>query len=379
MEAAMKLTFRLYRRGRQYYIENNETGQQASLGTTDKVSAVRLLNARNEAGQLIGTNLQVARAYMAVTDPHMPRRTWKEVIDFIIDQKEGPNRKRWVNVSKDKALAPLWKLRVVETRADQLLLMLSKGAVSTNVYLRRLHNFALDMSWIGWPILPKKLWPKVKYGEKRGITSEEHQKIIARENNPERRDYYELLWHIGGSQTDVASLHAEDINWKDRTIHYRRKKSGSDTLPRFADKAAAILARRPKTGPLFPHLITVAEKDRATEFKQRCGGLGIKGVTLHSYRYGWAERAAEAGYPERHAQSHLGHGSKAVARAYAKRAKVKTPALEDYESTNAKAAANVIPFPQDVDIEGERIEAAQIASSTTRSKRPRIRITLPAH
>jgi hypothetical protein len=62
----------------------------------------------------MGTNLQVARAYMAVTDPHMPKRTWKEVIDFIIEQKEGPNRKRWVNVSKDKALAPLWSVRVVE-------------------------------------------------------------------------------------------------------------------------------------------------------------------------------------------------------------------------------------------------------------------------
>lgn len=25
----------------------------------------------------------------------------------------------------------------------------------------------------------------------------------------------------------------------------------------------------------------------------------LTGVTLHSYRYGWAERAARAGYPER--------------------------------------------------------------------------------
>ena len=39
--------------------------------------------------------------------------------------------------------------------------------------------------------------------------------------------------------------------------------------------------------------------DRATEFKQRCAGLEIKGVTLHSYRYPWAERPAKAGYPER--------------------------------------------------------------------------------
>jgi hypothetical protein len=44
--------------------------------------------------------------------------------------------------------------------------------------------------------------------------------------------------------------------------------------------------------------------------------LGIKGVTLHSYRYAWAERAKTAGYPERFAMENLGHNSKAVHRAY---------------------------------------------------------------
>jgi methionyl-tRNA formyltransferase len=39
-------------------------------------------------------------------------------------------------------------------------------------------------------------------------------------------------------------------------------------------------------------------------------------VTLHSYRYAWAERAKTAGYPERFAQLALGHNSKAVHRAY---------------------------------------------------------------
>lgn len=360
MSAKIKLKFRMYKRGTKgYYVEDNETGQQESLHTKDRVEAVRLWNAKNETNFLAGTNLQVARAYMVASDPHMPDRTWQEVVDFIIDQKTGPNQHRWKSFSKDRALKRLWKLHVVETRADQLLTMLRKGTVSTNVYLRRLHNFAFDMNWLPWPILAKKLWPKVKYGEKRGITREEHEKIIARETNPERRDYYEVLWHTGGSQTDVAHLHAEDINWKDRIIFYRRKKSGSDAMPRFGDKLAAVLARRPKSGPLFPNLITVKEKDRATEFKQRCDGLGIHDITLHCYRYGWAERAAEAGYPERHAQSNLGHGSKAVARAYAKKAKVKTPSLEDYEEVQRNAGDKIIPLSQDIDVEGQRLHAAQ--------------------
>ena len=98
--------------------------------------------------------------------------------------------------------------------------------------------------------------------------------------------------------------------------------------------------RRPRTGPLFPYLITVREADRATEFKQRCVGLGIKGVTLHSYRYGWAERSADAGYPERYAQRALGQNSKMVHRAYAKKAQAQLPSLEEYEEATRQAEAS---------------------------------------
>jgi hypothetical protein len=52
MESAMKMVFRLYRRGRKYYCEHNETGQQESLRKCDKAAATRLLNARNEATQM---------------------------------------------------------------------------------------------------------------------------------------------------------------------------------------------------------------------------------------------------------------------------------------------------------------------------------------
>lgn len=92
---------------------------------------------------------------------------------------------------------------------------------------------------------------------------------------------------------------------------------------RFGKDVEAILAVLPKVGPLFPYLATVRPGDRATEFKQRCAGLGIQGVTLHSYRYAWAERAKVAGYPERFAQLALGHNSKA--------AQVTLPPLEEYE------------------------------------------------
>jgi hypothetical protein len=62
------------------------------------------------------------------------------------------------------------------------------------------------------------------------------------------------------------------------------------------DEVAAILKRRPDKRPLFPYLRTIDAKYRATEFKQRCQGLKIEGVSLHSYRYAWAERAKVADY-----------------------------------------------------------------------------------
>ena len=41
---------------------------------------------------------------------------------------------------------------------------------------------------------------------KRAITLAEHQKIIAAEVNPERKNLYQLCWHLGASQGDVAAL-----------------------------------------------------------------------------------------------------------------------------------------------------------------------------
>src|ERR1051325_2801501 len=115
---------------------------------------------------------------------------------------------------------------MLETQSGHFLDVLKKGTVSTNTYLRRIHNFALDMDWLPWPVLPKKRWPAVKFKSKRAIKFEEHQAIVARERNPERRAFYQLAWQLGASQTDIAQLTAEQINWKDRVIAFFRKKTG---------------------------------------------------------------------------------------------------------------------------------------------------------
>jgi integrase len=80
-------------------------------------------------------------------------------------------------------------------------------------------------------------------------------------------------------------------------------------------------------------------------FKLGCRQVGIKGVTLHSYRYASAKRAKAAGYPERFAQEALGHNGKAVHRAYAKRALMKIPSLEDYAKLQELIGSACNPNP----------------------------------
>jgi hypothetical protein len=57
--------------------------------------------------------------------------------------------------------------------------------------------------------------------------------------------------------------------------------------------------------------------------------------------YAWAERAKTCGYPERFAMQNLGHGSNAISRAYAKKAEVMLPPLEDYERN---AATEIVKY-----------------------------------
>lgn len=162
-----------------------------------------------------------------------------------------------------------------------------------------------------------------------------------------------MLWHLGGSQGDIACLKAADVDWDSRTVSYLRRKSGEQCQMHFGDNVAALLRTLPSTGPLFAYLCTVRSADRATEFHQRCVGLGIEGVSLHSYRYAWAERARHCGYPERFAQEALGHSSKAVHRAYAKHAHVRLPSLEEFETKHAQGKIVKLDFVRPATDAGE--------------------------
>jgi integrase len=336
----MKQRYLLFRRAGVFYYEDTTTGKQLSLRTKDEAEALTLLHSKNEAHRQPVLNLHIARTYLTATDPEVARRTWQTPMDEMTKTKTGSTRVRHEVAMKDKAFDLIRNLPILETHSAHFLKVLELGTVSTNVYLRRIHNFALDMNWLPWSVLPKRQWPKVRFKEKRAITWEEHEKIIAAEVNPERKALYQLCWHLGASQGDIANLKGDDVDWANGTVSFVRKKTGVPVLVHLGAEALNLFKDLPAEGVLFPYLSSVRAGDRATEFKQRCQRLGIQGVTLHSYRYAWAERAKTVGYPERFAQEALGHNSKAVHRAYAKRALMKIPSLEDYEQ---RAATKVEP------------------------------------
>ncbi len=81
------------------------------------------------------------------------------------------------------------------------------------------------------------------------------------------------------------------MDWTNGTVSFTRKKTGVPVLVHLGGEALNLFKDLPAEGPLFPYLSRVRAGDRATEFASRCRQLGVVGVTLHSYRYAWAERA----------------------------------------------------------------------------------------
>jgi integrase len=345
MNSNMNSRYRVFRRGwGTYYSEDLTTGKQESLRTRDKAEAFRLVAALNETDQQPAFSLHLARVYWKAGDPAAASRTWQRVMEEILKLKKGNTLERWNRAVQDTAFDSLRGLALLETQAHYFLAVLNTGSVSTNTHLRRIHNFAMDMSWLPWPILPKKRWPVIRFKPKRAITFAEHQAILAGEANSERRAFFELLWETGGSQSDIATLTTENFDRQNRVLSYARHKTGTKCQLHFCENLERLLDRLPQAGLLFPRLAKMHEKHRAQEFWQRCLVVGITGVTLHSYRYAWAERAKQCGYPERFAQEALGHNSKAVHRAYARMAQVTLPSLESFEKKAHRA--KIIPFPK---------------------------------
>jgi uncharacterized protein RhaS with RHS repeats len=140
----MKNRYRLFQRSSGiFFLENDVTRKQESLRTRDKTVAKRILSARNEAHRQPAINLQIARAYLMVSDPGSTTRTWQSVMDAVAQTKKDVTRKPWDRAMMEHPFDEIRHVKLIETRPDHFLCMFAKGTVCTNIFLRRLHNFAL--------------------------------------------------------------------------------------------------------------------------------------------------------------------------------------------------------------------------------------------
>ena len=114
---------------------------------------------------------------------------------------------------------------------------------------------------------------------------------------------------------------------------------------KFGKKVEEVLKRRPSKGPLFPYLSTIRASDRATEFKQRCTGLGIKGISLTPTATAGPNAHARPIIPCVAPRRRWARDWRLVHRAYAKNAAVTTPTLDEWQELVANKIIDISKIP----------------------------------
>jgi len=293
--------FRLLRRGQVFYSFDRRLGTRSSLQTHSKAAAERLLRAKNEAVHQPQLNSAIAKVYLAGQDPKLVQRTWQEVMDCYAAKGKPSTQERVKREMAGKPFSLIRKIRLVDTTDTHFVAVLEAGKASTTNYLRRVHNLALKRGWLLQPILPASEWPVWESQAKRAVTSDEHQQILAGENDTERKNFYTMLWEIGSAQSDAADLSRENIDQKNNVLIYHRKKTGEKCQLSIGKSLAELLVN---SG-------VVAGNDEAKSEKKLgrgvigglvagllCFVLGSGLYTYQQYTVNIKEKVAAAGSPQ---------------------------------------------------------------------------------
>jgi hypothetical protein len=223
----MKQRYWLFKRGKTFYVQDSQTKEQKSLGTKDKAEALRLLEVKIQSAANPAFSRALLNACITAHDPEYLSRTWQTVMDQMVTHGKPQSKARALRAFRSNDLKLLARKKLLETTSSDFLRIVSSNKCSTQHYLRRLHNLAVGLGWLPFPILPPKLWPKPVFRQKRALTAEEHQRILAAEQNLERRQFYQFLWETGAAQSDAAGVQCNFINWLQNTISFQRKKTGT--------------------------------------------------------------------------------------------------------------------------------------------------------
>ncbi len=268
----------------------------------------------------------------------MKKLTWDTVICTFIRTGCAATIERKLRELGNKRWDKLKSLPINETSGSDFLDLLARGGTKTAVYLGSLQSLAIETGLITHPVLPKRLWPKLPKRPVRAITEKEHRRVRSNLHTSHWRVFLDILWETGAAQSDAASLRIEKL--VDGVVAYQRVKTGVRAAQEISiplQQTLCQLAAGRISGYFLPAIQSMDSKDRATIFRRKCRQLSIDGVTLHSYRYAWAERAFQLGMPERLAMVALGHNSAAIHRVYAKGAKVVCPSLAGFGATPTAA------------------------------------------
>ena len=144
-----------------------------------------------------------------------------------------------------------------------------------------------------------------------------------------------FMWFTGASNTDAANMKAGNVKWDEDVLEYKRGKwiKPKDHAPvRVAiakgGKFEKLLKSLPKTGNLFPDLSQIRKANRSRIFAKIIETLGIPKVTIHGYRFAFAERAKKGGMSAEDRMANLGHANYEMTSHYDKNAKVVPESIE---------------------------------------------------
>ena len=224
----MRDNFRLYRRPNgMFYAEEYQTRHREGLQTKDEAEARRLIAAKNQPPLSAGFQSGNGEGVSQGPRPAVLRAHVESLSDAVQHTYEGPTKARWEKFIRSEPMQGILEKQLIQTTSCHFLAVLNHPGtgVSTNVFLRILHKpcFGPGDGSLS-PSLRKRAGPKIRYGHRLGITREEHERILVVTKRQDYRDFFELLWETGGSQTDIASLTADDIDWPNRRLYYERAK-----------------------------------------------------------------------------------------------------------------------------------------------------------
>jgi hypothetical protein len=225
----------MFQRNGVFYIEDKLNGKQKSLRTRDAVAAKRMLAGKNQATEQPQMNLAMAKVYLSFQSPEMMSRTWDDVMKEMEQAYHGPTLDRWRTQMKCAAFQGLRKLVLIQTDSSHFLSVLRhpRAGTSTQKWLRIMHNRAMDLGWIMAPVMARRIWPKLRTKRAKAITADQHARLVAAEKDAEFRNYLQMLWEIGGAQTDTARLHRDNVDLFNRRITYTRQKLESMVVYQF--------------------------------------------------------------------------------------------------------------------------------------------------